>query len=162
MSATGWIAIPLGPVPITLQVFGVVLAALLLSWEWAAAALAIYVVMGAAGIPVFSMGTAGLGVVLGPTGGYIIGFALAAPAGAWLRQMLERRGTAQVVADVVCAAAVVTVVYLLGWVQLALVTNMGLAKALVVGVAPFIVPDAIKAAVAIAIASAVRRSGVRL
>jgi biotin transport system substrate-specific component len=143
-------------------VFGVVLAALLLSWEWAAAALAIYVVMGAAGIPVFSMGTAGLGVVLGPTGGYIIGFVLAAPAGAWLRQSLERRGTAQVVADVFCAGAVVTVIYLIGWVHLAVVTNMGLAKALVVGVAPFIVPDAIKAAVAIAIASAVRRAGMQL
>jgi biotin transport system substrate-specific component len=162
MSATGWIAIPFGPVPITLQLFGVLLAALLLSWEWAAAALAIYLVMGTAGIPVFSMGTAGLGVVLGPTGGYVIGFVLAAPTGAWLRQKLERRGAAQVVADVVCVVAVIAVVYLLGWVQLAAVTNMGLAQAFVVGVVPFIVPDAIKAAGAIAIATAVRRSGVRL
>jgi biotin transport system substrate-specific component len=161
MAATGWIAIPFGPVPITLQVFGVVLAALLLSWEWAAAALGIYLVMGAAGVPVFAMGTAGLGVLLGPTGGYILGFALAAPAGAWLRQRLERRGTKQLVADAAAAAAVVAVVYLFGWVQLAVVTNMGLLKAFVVGVVPFIVPDVVKAVVAIAIASAVRLSGVR-
>ncbi len=56
----------------------------------------------------------------------------------------------------------IAVVYLVGWVQLAAVTNMGLLKAFVVGVLPFIVPDAIKAVVAIAIASAVRLSGVRL
>jgi biotin transport system substrate-specific component len=162
MAATGWIAIPVGPVPVTLQVFGVVLAALLLSWEWAAAALAIYLVMGAAGVPVFSLGTGGLGVVLGPTGGYIIGFALAAPAGAWLRQTLERRGAEQLLADVCSAVTVVAVIYLTGWLQLAAVTNMGLLKAFVVGVVPFLVPDMVKATVAIAIASAVRASGVRL
>ena len=162
MAATGWIAIPMGPVPVTLQVFGVVLAALLLSWEWAAAALAIYLVMGAAGVPVFALGTAGLGVVLGPTGGYVIGFALAAPVGAWLRQTLEHRGVEQVIADVCSAATVVAVIYLVGWLQLAAVTNMGLLKALVVGVVPFVVPDVVKATIAIAIASAVRASGVRL
>jgi biotin transport system substrate-specific component len=161
MAATGWIAIPFGPVPVTLQVFGVVLAALLLSWEWAAAALGIYLVMGAAGVPVFAMGTAGLGVLLGPTGGYVLGFALAAPAGAWIRQRLERRGAEQVMADAAAAVAVIAVIYVFGWVQLAAVTNMGLLKAFVVGVVPFLVPDAIKAAVAIAIASAVRLSGVR-
>jgi biotin transport system substrate-specific component len=162
MAATGWIAIPVGPVPVTLQIFGVVLAALLLSWEWAAVALGIYLVLGAAGVPVFALGTAGLGVVLGPTGGYVIGFALAAPAGAWIRQTLERRGTEQLFADACSAATVIAVVYLIGWLQLAAVTNMGLLKAFLVGVVPFVLPDAVKAAVAIAIASAVRVSGVRL
>ena len=162
MAATGWIALPLGPVPVTLQVFGVVLAALLLSWEWAAAALAIYLVMGAAGVPVFSAGGAGLGVVLGPTGGYIIGFVLAAPIGAALRQALERRRVEQVIADVSAAAAAIVVIYVTGWLQLALVTDMGLVKAFLVGVVPFVVPDAVKATIAIAIASAIRVSGVRL
>jgi biotin transport system substrate-specific component len=162
MAATGWIAIPLGPVPITLQVFGVVLAALLLSWEWAAAALLIYLVMGAAGVPVFSLGTAGVGALLGPTGGYVFGFALAAPAGAWIRQTLERRGVEQIFADASAALVSVVGIYLLGWVQLAAVTNMGLLKAFVVGVLPFLLPDVVKAAAAIAIATAVRVSGVRL
>ena len=162
MAATGWVALPVGPVPVTLQVFGVVLAALLLSWEWAAVALAIYLVLGSAGVPVFALGTAGLGVVLGPTGGYVIGFALAAPAGAWVRQMLERRGIKQVIADACSAVLVIAVIYLIGWFQLAAVTNMGLLKAFAFGVVPFVVPDAAKAAVAIAVASAVRGSGVRL
>jgi biotin transport system substrate-specific component len=162
MAATGWIAIPVGPVPVTLQIFGVVLAALLLSWQWAAVALGIYLLLGAAGVPVFSLGTAGVGVVLGPTGGYVIGFALAAPAGAWIRQTLERRGMEQLFADACSAATVIAVVYLMGWVQLAAVTNMGLLKAFLVGVVPFVLPDAVKAAVAIAIASAVRVSGVNL
>ena len=162
MAATGWIALPIGPVPVTLQVFGVVLAALLLSWEWAAVALAVYLVMGAAGIPVFSLGTAGLGVVMGPTGGYIVGFVLAAPTGAYLRQMLERRGVKQLVADAAAAAAVILVVYLIGWLQLSAVTGMGLPKAFVVGVIPFVVPDAAKAVAAIAVAASVRAAGVRL
>jgi biotin transport system substrate-specific component len=118
--------------------------------------------MGAAGVPVFAMGTAGLGVVLGPTGGYIIGFVLAAPAGAWVRQLLERRGAEQVIADACAAVTVISVVYLMGWAQLSAVTNMGLLKAFVVGVVPFIVPDVVKSVVAIGIASAVRLSGVRL
>ena len=162
MAAAGWIALPIGPVPITLQVFGVLLAALLLSWEWAAAALGLYFVMGVAGIPVFAHGTAGVGVVLGPTGGYLIGFVLAAGAGAWLRRALERRGARQAVADVVAVVLVIAIIYTVGWLQLALVTAMGLAKAFVVGVLPFLVLDAIKAAVAVTIAMAVRKSGVRL
>jgi biotin transport system substrate-specific component len=67
-----------------------------------------------------------------------------------------------VIADACSAAAVIAVIYLAGWLQLAAVTNMGLLKAFVIGVVPFIIPDAIKAALAVAIASAVRASGVRL
>lgn len=162
MGAAGWITLPLGAVPVTLQVFGVLLAALLLTWEWALAALGLYLVMGAAGVPVFAMGTAGMGVVLGPTGGYLSGFVVAATAGAAMRVALERGRAKQIVADAIAAVFVIAVIYVCGWLQLSAVTGMGPAKALAVGVVPFLVPDAIKAAVALTIASAVRKSGVRL
>lgn len=161
MAATGWVAIPLGAVPITLQVFCVVLAALLLPYRWAAASLAVYVTMGAIGVPVYAQGAAGLGVLLGPTGGYIWGFLMAAPLGAYLRELLEAREVEQVVCDSAAALVAVGVIYLLGWLQLSVVANLSLATAFLVGVLPFIVPDAVKAVVAVGVATAVRRSGSR-
>lgn len=158
MVATGWISIPFGAVPVTLQVFGVVLAALLLTPGWAAASLGVYLLLGAAGVPVFASGHAGLGVVLGPTGGYLGGFVLGAFLGSLLRTRLARRGNPDVVADVAAAIAVIAAVYALGWAQLALVLHLSAVQAFVVGVAPFLAPDAIKAAVAIVIATAVRRA----
>ena len=158
MAASGWISIPLGTVPVTFQVFGVVLAALLLPWAWAGASLGVYLVLGAIGVPVFASGTAGLGVVLGPTGGYLIGFVVAAPVAALMRQALENAGARQLVADAMAAALAVVIVYALGWAQLMAVAHMGVLPALLAGVAPFVVPDAVKAGVAITVAVAVRRA----
>jgi biotin transport system substrate-specific component len=162
MAAFAWISIPVGAVPITLQVFVVVLAALLLPAAWAFYAMLAYLVLGAIGVPVFAGGHAGLGVLLGPTGGYLIGFALAAPLGAFLRQTLERRGARQIVVDTSAAVLVVLVIYLTGWAQLTVVAHLTPLQAFVAGVVPFVGPDAVKAAVAIAVAAAVRKAGVRL
>lgn len=158
LAVSAWVTIPMGTVPVTLQVFVVVLAALLLSPGWAAASLGAYVFMGAAGLPVFSHGTGGLGVMVGPTGGYILGFLLAAPLGAALRQMLQGRHFSTLVCDVSAAVTCIVCIYLLGWMQLAVVTRMGIVPALLVGVVPFLIADAIKAAVAISVATAVRRA----
>ena len=159
MAASGWVAIPVpGAVPITLQVFGVVLAGLLLEPAWAAASLAVYVVLGAIGVPVFAGGQGGLGVLFGPTGGYLTGFVLAAYLGAVVRTRLVGLGKRQLAADIAAAAVVILVVYSVGWAQLALVLHLGPLPAFVAGVAPFLVPDAVKAAVAIVVATAVRRA----
>ena len=158
MAASGVVSIPLGTVPVTLQVFGVLLAALLLPWAWAGAALGVYLVMGMIGIPVFAGGTAGIGIVFGPTGGYLVGFVVAALVAALLRQSLERAGARQLVADVAAGAFAIVVIYVIGWAQLAAVTHMGAMPAFLAGVAPFLAPDAIKAAVAITVATAVRRA----
>jgi len=158
MAASGWISIPLGTVPVTLQVFAVVLAALLLPSAWAAASLGVYLVLGTIGVPVFASGTAGLGVVLGPTGGYVLGFALAAPLASLARESLERTGAAQLVADAAAGVVAIAVIYALGWAQLAVVAHLSALQALLAGVAPFVVPDAIKAAAAITVATAVRRA----
>jgi len=158
MAASGWISIPLGSVPVTLQVFSVVLAALLLPSAWAAASLGVYLVLGTIGVPVFASGTAGLGVVLGPTGGYVLGFVLAPPLAAFVRESLERAGATQLVADATAGVVAIAVIYALGWAQLAGVAHLSALQALLAGVAPFVVPDAIKAAAAITVATAVRRA----
>ena len=89
IAASAWITLPLGAVPVTLQVFFVVLAALLLPPGWAAASMLAYVVLGAAGLPVFSGAQGGLGVLAGPTGGYLIGFVAGATLGSVLRLALQ-------------------------------------------------------------------------
>lgn len=158
LAVSAWVTLPLGAVPVTLQVFVVVLAALLLSPGWAAASLGTYLLLGAAGLPIFSHGTGGIGVVAGPTGGYLIGFFVAAPLAAMIRVQLRRRGVASITSDIAAAITCIVCIYLLGWTQLALVTGMGPAKAFLAGVLPFLIPDAIKAAVAITVATAVRRA----
>ncbi|MDO8964250.1 MAG: biotin transporter BioY [Coriobacteriia bacterium] len=158
LSASALLSIPTQPVPVTLQVLVVVLIALLVPPRWAAFSVATYLVLGSAGLPVFAGFRGGLAVLLGPTGGFLSGFLVGAVAGAWTREMLERTVTSQVVADAAAALVVIVVVYGFGWQQLAVVTGMGSVPALLAGVVPFVLPDAVKAAVAVALAAGVRRA----
>lgn len=158
LAASVLVTIPIGAVPITLQVLVVVLIALLVPAGWAALAVATYLLVGAVGLPVFSGMHGGLAVLVGPTGGYLFGFLLGAVAGAWARTALASRVSSRVAVDVVTALVTVAVIYVVGWAQLALVTSMGLVPALLAGVAPFIVPDAVKAAVAVTLVPLVRRA----
>lgn len=162
LCAVGLLAIPLGitPVPLTFQVFIVVLAALLLSPSMAATAVGIYLLLGAAGVPVFAGGKAGLGVLAGPTGGFLIGFMIGAFIGAIVRDYLISRGAARVLTDAIAAASVIAVIYLLGWVQLMMVTGLGPVAALGAAVLPFVAVDIVKAAAAVGVAAALRRAGV--
>src|SRR5919112_6700852 len=72
------IPLPFSPVPFTLQVLAVILSGLLLGSRYGALAQAIYLLIGAVGVPVFAQFTGGLGVVLGPTGGYLLSYPIAA------------------------------------------------------------------------------------
>lgn len=158
MAALGPTAISIGTVPVTLQVFPVVLAALLLRGSWAAASMAVYVTLGAIGVPVFSHGTGGLGVLLGPTGGFIFGFVLAAAAGSMMRTGFGPGGRG-LVADFSAAITAIAVIYLAGWAWLSIgPAHLSPLKAFAVGVAPFVIPDLVKAAVAVFVAMAVRRA----
>lgn len=159
LAASAWIVLPIGAVPITLQVFVVLLAGLVLSPGAAAAAVGVYVFMGAIGLPVFSGGMGGLGVLLGPTGGYLVGFCFAAPVVASLRVRFARVGVARALADGIAMALGVAIIYAFGWLQLGVVTGMGWGSAFVAGVAPFVLLDAAKGAVAVGVASALRAAG---
>jgi biotin transport system substrate-specific component len=154
-----WVALPIGPVPVTLQTFAIVLAALVLPPRQAFAAVGVYLLAGAMGVPVFAAGRAGFSVFAGPTGGFLAGFLVAAPLAAWVRVALARRagGTP---ADGVAAAVAIGVTYALGWAHLAFVLGLGPTTALAGGVAPFVVADALKCVAAVAVAGALRRASV--
>jgi biotin transport system substrate-specific component len=157
LAASAWIAIPLGSVPVTLQVFVVLLAGLLLTPRGAFAAVGVYLLLGAAGLPVFAGGLGGPGVLAGPTGGYLLGFLLAAPLVAWSRRW--RGAPSRIAADGLALAAGIAAIYLVGWVQLAAVTGMGAIAAFAVGVAPFLAVDALKGVAALGVARALERAG---
>ena len=76
MAALSFIAVPLpiSPVPITLQILGVMLAGLLLGPQLGTMAVCLYLIAGISGLPVFAGGAAGIGVLMGPSGGYLLGF----------------------------------------------------------------------------------------
>lgn len=157
IAASALVTVPIGPVPVTLQVLAVAVTVLVLSPRESLAALVTYVGLGAIGLPVFSGGGGGFGVLVGPTGGFLFGFLLAAPLGSLVRMRLADRHP--LAADVAGLIALIAVSYAAGLAQFVAVTGMAVAEAFAVAVAPFLVPDAIKGAVAVAIARAVRHAG---
>jgi biotin transport system substrate-specific component len=165
VAVSSFMAIHIGPVPFTLQTLFVLLAALILRPFWAAVSMGVYVLLGAIGLPVFAGGTGGIGVLFGPTGGFLFGFIAGAAIGSFARIAVQRTRAPQIVADVVALVAVIAVVYTLGIAQLMVVTYVGgsglsLVQALLVGAAPFVLPDVLKGVVAIVVAEALRRTGV--
>ena len=96
-----------GPVPITLQTFGVLLTGAVLGARRGFLAVLLYLALGAAGLPVFAGGAAGLGVLAGPSAGYLVGFPLAAALCGFLVSLLPRR-TMQTSVPLVLLAALVS------------------------------------------------------
>jgi biotin transport system substrate-specific component len=115
-------------------------------------AVVLYLVAGAAGAPVFApIGAPGLARLLGPTGGYLLAYPVAAAVSGWLGAGRERFAT-----RLLAAIAGILVMYLGGLSQLAIITGSVTAAA-VMGVLPFVAADLLKAIVAAAVSG--RRSG---
>jgi len=136
-----YIIIPLPPVPITLQTLFLGLAGTLLGGRLGALSQVVYLLLGVLGLPVFAGGKAGLGVLFGPTGGYLIGFVAAAFVIGKLSSIKKNSGFAWLCFSLVVGTAVL---YTLGVLQLSLVARLAPLKALAVGVLPFLPGDGIK------------------
>ena len=160
LAVGAWVTVPLGPVPFTLQTMMMVFVLLLLPSREALISIFAYVAIGALGLPVFSGMRGGMGVMLGTSGGFIYGFALGALlAVAVLRFWPEPSSKAASYArEGVAAVAFLAVSYLCGWVQLMAVADLGPAAAFLAGIAPFILLDAIKLAIGVALAHSVRQA----
>lgn len=142
LAAQARIMTPFTPVPFTLQVFPVLLAGAVLGATYGLTSQLMYIGMGAAGLPVFSNWSGGLKVVLGYTGGYIVGFAIAAFAVGYLIH-LQKNPRSNI--KVMLAMAVGTgIIYLFGATGLALVLGWSAEKAVVLGILPFVGFDMIK------------------
>lgn len=153
LTAVGaYIYVPIGPVPIVLSTLFVILSGLLLGSRWGLASMGLYLLIGAIGIPVFAGGKGGFAHFFGPTGGYLFGFALSA----WLTGFISERSPGSLILDITAVIIGSLAIYSLGAPWLKIVTQMSWIKALMVGVIPFLIGDAIKAVVAIVLARSVR------
>ncbi|WP_292393117.1 biotin transporter BioY [Methanoculleus sp. UBA303] len=137
IAAGSWISIPLPPVPLTLQTLFVLLAGIVMH-RYAVIPVGLYVLLGAANLPIFHNGTAGLGVLLGPTGGFLLGFV---PAALIAGLAYEQQSAKCRAAGLIAATGAI---YLFGVVWLSYSASLSLLQAALLGVAPFIIGDAVK------------------
>ena len=138
------LSIPVGEVPVTLQTFAVCLSAAMLGHRRGVLSVLVYILLGAFGVPVFAGMKGGVGVLMGVTGGYIIGFLLTAlivglAAERFVRGMIPL--AASMAAGVLACYAVGT-----GWFMLT--AKLPLGETLMLCVVPFLIPDAVKIAAA--------------
>jgi len=139
------VAIPLWPVPITGQTLAVLLVGASLGATRGAISMVVYALAGLVGLPVYSDHTAGLAVLLGPTGGYIVGFVLAAALTGWLA---ERRWERRFLGGMLAFVAGSGVVFLVGLPWLKVSLGLSWTQTLDGGLYPFVIGGIIKAVIA--------------
>jgi biotin transport system substrate-specific component len=145
------VPIPGSPVPVTMQSMIVSVSGVLLGPWLGAASQIVYVMAGAVGAPVFAGGAFGIGHLLGPTGGYLLAFPVAAAVTGWLAGSPSAKWSVLSAARLGVAIFLGTVVIFAGgWSQLATLTGDA-ARALELGVLPFIVGDIVKTGGALAV-----------
>jgi biotin transport system substrate-specific component len=156
IGAGAYLILPIGPVPVSMQPFFIFLAGYLLGPRHAALAMALYLLAGIVGLPVFAGGKSGLGYLLGPTGGYLIGF----PGTALICGLARtREGGLPWARGILAGLAGVGLVYATGALWLKAVLALTWTKALALGVLPFIPWDILKVMVALACARHMVRLG---
>lgn len=144
LTASSYVEAPIWPVPITLQTYAVCIIGALCGARLAAVTVTAYLIEGAIGLPVFAGGGAGFAHLIGPTGGYLIGFLFAAP----LAGALVDRGAKSFVALLGVMVFAHALILTLGALRLQLF--VGWAQAWTSGVAPFLIGTAIKSLAAAA------------
>ena len=145
IAAGAYIIIPLGVVPVTLQTLFILLAGLLGGRAVGVSAAFFYVLLGTVGLPVFSGGTGGIGHLLGPTGGYIIGVIPAAfLAGCFTDYQREHRDASSLLPIVLGALVGTVIIYLFGVPWLKFLLGLSWSEALAAGVIPFLIGDILK------------------
>jgi biotin transport system substrate-specific component len=157
LAASAWLSVPFYPVPLTMQTLAVLLIGGTLGPTLGVSAVVGYLALGAAGAPVFHGGLGGVLVLAGPTGGYLVGFLPAVFLMGWAARMAgprpARAGSGSAfgrllilgLGAVVASAAI----YAVGVPWLSLFAGLGLQRAVAVGLVPFLLGDALKAAVAV-------------
>ena len=159
MAVAAWVTVPFGPVPFTLQTLAVMFVLFALPAKQALVAIGGYIVLGGLGLPVFSSFKGGLAALMGPTGGFIVGFFVAAVVAIAAASLLKRTplfaseeqksffGT-HIAAGVLARNVVMGVVFMVAG-------HLSAEAAFAAAVAPFVLIDAMKMIAAVLIAQAV-------
>ena len=149
--------LPFTPVPFTLQLLFTLLSGLVLGPKAGALSQIIYVGLGVLGVPVFAGGNAGPGVLVGPTGGYLVGFVVAAYVIGYLNMNLSQKAWPPVWKGIVIGGVGLGIFHGLGAWWLAFTLQIDLSKALALGCLPYIIPDMIKCVGALMVTEALPR-----
>lgn len=152
MAVCSWISIPT-TIPFTLQTFAVIATVLILGLYRGTIAVIVYILLGLVGVPVFAGFTGGFGKLAGPTGGYIIGFVFTALITGFLTEKFGKKIGIAVIASV----AGLFVCYVFGTVWFMILGGYDLPTALAYCVIPFLLPEVVKIALAIAVDKGVSR-----
>jgi len=162
IAAGALIAIPIGPVPIALQNFFTLLSGLVLGPVLGAAAVGMFLAAGAVGAPVFAGGSSGLARLLGPTGGFLLGYLLGALAAGLIVGAPRNGVKTPVWRYIVAVAAGLLIVYIPGLIRLKWVLNISWTQTFISGLVPFLPGDALKGVVAGLIAPRLRKTAAQL
>lgn len=157
MAICSWISVPM-TVPVTLQTFAVFTAAGLLGMRRGTAAVLIYILLGAIGLPVFAGFTGGFGILAGSTGGYIIGFAFSALVVGSITKTFGKKTI--VLAISMVAGLLVCYAFGTAWFMYVYTSKSGaVSLAAVLGwcVIPFIIPDMAKIILAVIIVNRISK-----
>lgn len=155
------IPLPFTPVPITLQLLAVTMSGAVLGKRLGFFSQLVYTFLGALGLPVFAGGKAGFSVLVGPTGGYILGFMISAFVIGFIVEVFtpkQQNPRVEYLIILFSMTAGVITIYIFGVTQLMAVANLSLIEALLGGVTPFILADVIKIALGSYVAYYVRKS----
>lgn len=147
--------LPFSPVPFTGQVIGVLLTGILLPKRAALLTILAYLLLGAAGLPVFSLARGGLYMLTGPSGGYLLGFI---PAVLVLTLMLAKKGQPSLLQLLTAMLPALGLIYLAGSLQLGLLMQFSIRQTMLAGVAPFILFDLAKIVIAALLSRQIKKS----
>jgi biotin transport system substrate-specific component len=139
------IPIPFSPIPISLQALFVFLSGAILGSNLGALSQLVYLLLGILGLPVFARGASGIGVVIGPTGGYLAGFVIAAYI---IGFIFERKIKSTVTIDALVMFLGMAIYYITGTIWLMRVMDLGVVKAITAGILPFLPGDILKVIIA--------------
>ncbi len=148
ITVCAWTSLPVGPIPFTLQTLAVALVGALLGWKRGTVAVAVYLLMGLVGIPVFAGFKCGTAALFGPTGGYIFGFFFAALVPALFRLLPVKKFWVRTALFYFGNLLGLAVCYFFGTVWFVLMYRCSVGYALALCVTPYIIPDLVKLAVA--------------
>ncbi|MEG1310539.1 MAG: biotin transporter BioY [Romboutsia sp.] len=138
------IPLPFTTVPLTMQVFAVAISGIILGAKKGFISQTIYILMGAIGIPVFAEMTAGIGIVIGPTGGFILGFPLMSLIIGYFTEKFKKNtyiGIGMLLGLIID--------YIIGTIMFSFITKVTFIQGIIVCVVPFILADLIKLSLAI-------------
>ncbi len=157
----GPLSIPIGAVPVSLQVVAVILSAYVLGAKKGTLAVVIYILLGFVGLPVFSGFSGGAGKLFGATGGYIVGFIFMCYISGIF---IEKFGVNKVYMQAAGIVSGLLVLYAFGtlWFTFINTKGIGFMNALEICVYPFVAIDAVKAAVCIILGNPLRKAVLRL